>query len=117
MKLALGILTSLVLGTIISFILPESPRYLVATGQLEQAQNSYEFVARMNRASPGLVSLERLEALFSSRDESGLFKHRIGVSGVQSFAEARDTLERAVANVVSIEEPNDNMQSDEIAIT
>ena len=71
----------------------------------------------MNRASPELVSLERIKSLFSSaQDESRLFQHRIGVSGVQSFAEARDTLERAVANVVSIEEPNDNMLSDEVAI-
>ena len=63
-KLAFGILTSLVLGTIVSFLLPESPRYLIATGKIEQAQKAYEMIAKLNRANPGLVSLERIETLF-----------------------------------------------------
>ena len=60
------------LATIVSPFLPESPRYLISTGQLEKAQKAFETMALVNRvASPStIVSYERLRYLCGPQEAS-----------------------------------------------
>ena len=37
-----------IVGMIISFFMPESPRYLISIGDFKRARESFDFIARMN---------------------------------------------------------------------
>lgn len=62
-SLIYGCIVSNVLAAIVSLFLPESPRFLISTGQLDKAQKAFDTIARVNRiALPSkIVSQERIQ--------------------------------------------------------
>ena len=47
------------MGTILSFMMPESPRYLISIGDFKRARESFNFIARMNGKKPLDPVIER----------------------------------------------------------
>ena len=64
-------------GTIVSFIMPESPRYLISLGDFKRARESFNFIARMNGRKPLDPNTERfveeLEYQSHKNHHSGFF--------------------------------------------
>ena len=48
------------IGAIIAAFLPESPRFLISSGRLGEAQQAFERIAKINGANTDLVSLDRI---------------------------------------------------------
>ena len=55
----------LAIGTITAFFYPESPRYLVKSDQIDQAQVVFEYIAKFNGLDAEHVSKDRVEKLFA----------------------------------------------------
>lgn len=58
------------IGTIGVCFFPESPKYLIKTGQIDRAQEVFYKIAQMNKADPTLVAKERFHALFGEKSKS-----------------------------------------------
>ena len=52
------------IGAIIAAFLPESPRFLISSGKLGEAQQAFERIAKINGADTDLVSLDRIKTTF-----------------------------------------------------
>lgn len=48
-----------IIGTVISYLMPESPRYLISIGDFKRARESFEFIAKLNGNKPLDPQLER----------------------------------------------------------
>ena len=66
--LLLGAYFLQVIGTIGVCFFPESPKYLVKSGQLLRAQEVFAKIARFNKANPALVTNERIEHIFKTEN-------------------------------------------------
>ena len=74
-----------VLGSIVLLFLPESPKYLVSTGQIQKAHQAYLFIAWVNGvADPeGKVTVEQIRALVN-QNKDDRFRQRVTVFGANS---------------------------------
>ena len=97
-----------IIGVVGSFFIPESPLYLIKSGQIKEAQKVFASIAKVNGVDPDLVSPKRFQAIFGkdTSDTSLELKEyalKVGVIGVNTEAEAEIILEKAVASVVEIQ--------------
>ena len=90
------------LGAIGSTLFPESPRYLIATGQLSEAQKVFETIATVNGVDPSIVSLDRIESMFGSQKDTGDLSVKVKVLGQDTEAKAKETLMKAVTNIEEV---------------
>ena len=97
--LLFGCVVCNLLGAIGSTLFPESPRYLIATGQLSEAQKVFETIAMVNRVDPSIVSLDRIETMFGSQKDTGNLSVKVKVLGQDTEAKAKETLMKAVTNI------------------
>ena len=58
-----------IIGTITVYCIPESPKWLVKKGLIQEAQVVFERIARTNKVDTELVSLEKIEELFGNLDK------------------------------------------------
>ena len=80
------------IGTIGVCFFPESPKYLVKSGKLVQAQETFAMIARYNGASPELVTNERIEAIFKAEDTQQ-------ISMIETESETRSSYSVTVENI------------------
>ena len=64
--LLIGCFTQLV-GSVCFWFLQESPRYLIKSGQIDQAQVVLEKMAEFNKIDAQVVSIERVDELFAAK--------------------------------------------------
>ena len=57
-----------VIGTIGCMFYHESPKYLIASGQLDRAHQVFKSIAYMNKADQSLVSEQRIDDLFKEEN-------------------------------------------------
>ena len=67
--LLIGCITQMV-GSVCFWFLQESPRYLIKSGQMNQAQAALEKIAEFNKIDIQVVSKDRMDLLFAAKQES-----------------------------------------------
>mmetsp|Transcript_8545 Transcript_8545/g.11784 ORF Transcript_8545/g.11784 Transcript_8545/m.11784 type:complete len:103 (+) Transcript_8545:650-958(+) len=66
--LVLAAFTLQLLGTIGCSFFPESPKYLIATGQLKRAQEVFSLIAKVNKVDQSVVTQDRIDTLFKEEE-------------------------------------------------
>ena len=87
------------IGIIGSWFFPESPRYLVKTDKIEQAQEVFEIIAEWNKVTnKDIVSIEKIKQDFAFPDEKQQPKEGEEERNLLASTEMRNTEHDEIAS-------------------
>eukprot|EP00347_Sterkiella_histriomuscorum_P021166 403334998 len=80
------------IGTLISFFMPESPRYLISIGDFKRARESFEFISKMNGKKPLDPQLERFVEELEYKSKKPQHQHHDHIWGTENQNYNQDDL-------------------------